>query len=115
MRIPESEWRWLGGAGHFICGDRCRFHMTTVIGSRVISTVGDFYKCEKDEIPSPMGASPHLFETMVFAADGVDSCGCHPSVTDWSELWSRRWMTATEATAGHMETCERFAHQEGTK
>lgn len=39
-RIPESEWKWYGLAAHFICGDRCQFHLATTIGGYLVSTIG---------------------------------------------------------------------------
>lgn len=40
--VPESEWRWFGLAGHFVCGRWCRFHLCTAVGEYMVSTVGLF-------------------------------------------------------------------------
>jgi len=38
--IPESKWKWFGDAGHFICSQWCQFHLCTLVGKYLISTVG---------------------------------------------------------------------------
>ncbi len=35
--------QWFGNAGHFICGQWCRFHMTTKVGKYLVSTVGQYW------------------------------------------------------------------------
>lgn len=42
-RIPESEWKWFGNAGHFICSHWCRFHLCTLVGGYIVSTVGQYW------------------------------------------------------------------------
>lgn len=42
-RIPESEWKWFGNAGHLIVAAWCRFHMCTQIGDYMVSTVGEYW------------------------------------------------------------------------
>lgn len=41
MLWPRDEWEWFGGAGHFICGQDCRFHLCTKVGPWLVSTVGE--------------------------------------------------------------------------
>lgn len=41
-RIPEVEWKWHGLPGHFICGDKCQFHLATTVGEYLVSTVGAY-------------------------------------------------------------------------
>lgn len=38
-----SEWNWFGHAGHFICGQSCRFHLCTQVGDFLVSTVGEYW------------------------------------------------------------------------
>jgi hypothetical protein len=40
-RFPS--WEWYGHAAHFICGDKCRFHLATKIGRYLVSTVGELW------------------------------------------------------------------------
>jgi hypothetical protein len=42
-RIPESQWKWFGNAGHLIIASWCRFHLCTQIGEYMISTVGEYW------------------------------------------------------------------------
>lgn len=42
IEVPRSEWEWYGLANHFICGKDCRFHLATVVGAYLVSTVGAF-------------------------------------------------------------------------
>ena len=42
-RIPESEWKWFGNAGHLCVAQWCRFHLCTQIGEYLISTVGQYW------------------------------------------------------------------------
>jgi hypothetical protein len=46
MTIPQSEWRWFGSPGHFICARDCRFHLCTQIGAVLVSTVGEYFPGE---------------------------------------------------------------------
>jgi hypothetical protein len=41
--IDMSNWKWFGHAGHFICADKCRFHLTTKVGKYLVSTVGEYW------------------------------------------------------------------------
>jgi len=41
--VTRQNWKWFGNAGHFICADSCRFHMTTLVGKYLVSTVGQMW------------------------------------------------------------------------
>ena len=41
--IPKEDWKWFGSAGHFICAHDCRFHLCTLVGNYVVSTVGELW------------------------------------------------------------------------
>jgi hypothetical protein len=41
--VPPEEWKWFGNVGHFICGHMCRFHLCTLVGEYLVSTVGEFW------------------------------------------------------------------------
>lgn len=43
VKHPQSTWRWFGSPGHFICGKQCRFHLCTLVGGYLISTVGELW------------------------------------------------------------------------
>ncbi len=41
--LDQSQWKWYGHAGHFICSRWCRFHLCTEVGNFLISTVGEYW------------------------------------------------------------------------
>jgi hypothetical protein len=138
--IPAREWKWFGHAGHFVCGNKCRFHLCTQVGRYLVSTVGEYLLPEplwdvlgpgrgitpegigdareadwiKKNGFERLGAGEETFESMVFLA-GLPcedpGCGCGmPKPISWSEMQSERWMTAGEATRGHLAYCRAAAH-----
>lgn len=126
--IPESQWRWFGNAAHFIGGQDCRFHMATLIGKFLVSTVGQYRPDSRvrEVLASARGGDRdayeqigfnRTFETMVFKAGAVcesEGCGCGlPSLDPPSELAFGGYDTAGDATRGHMELCYQVAGWEG--
>ena len=39
----KENWIFMPHAGHFICGDKCRFHLNTYVGKYIVSTVGELW------------------------------------------------------------------------
>lgn len=109
--IPESEWKWQGYAGHLIVAQWCLFHMNTVVGEYIVSTVGD-YRREGDGPRTTIGAGKEsFFETYVFKGHepcGTADCKCE-TVTNFGEIDGSRWATPREAQAGHMAFCRKYA------
>lgn len=110
---PPETWVWQGSAAHFICADRCAFHLTTVIGPWIVSTVGE-YKFRDDTADAPwrtVGAD-RLYETMVFRA-ATPKCErewCAEFHTaNGHALAFREANTRAEAHAAHTELCKLFA------
>lgn len=139
LEIPVEEWKWFGYAAHLIVGSHCRFHLATVIGKHLVSTVGEWVPDESSrEITAnvkgvqlegrgdarladwlrkcgfeQIGAG-RTYETMVFPiTDEVctePECNCGgPTMADWSELDSNGYNNRGEATKGHMEMCLKWA------
>lgn len=128
--IPQNKWRWLGHAQHFCAADNCRFHLATVVGKYVISTVGDYYPPltasskltgsaadlkagrRPERVRERIGAGEDsFFETFVFQVDTKAKkadCGC-PELKSFCEVWGERAATAQEATRKHMGMCTRIA------
>ena len=106
------EWKWFGGAGHFIGGTECRFHLCTLIGEYIVSTVGDYRpRGEQSEKPTPIGYQ-RTYETMAFRLDkfcDAPGCLCGMPLHDGRELDFAGYHCASDATAGHMEMCRRYA------
>lgn len=111
--IPASEWRWFGNAGHFICGQDCRFHLTTLVGPWLVSTVGQLLFDSNVKIGYEPVGFDRLFETMVFRAGEpckAEGCGCGlPSLSSANELDFSGYNDAAAATAGHYALCEKWA------
>jgi hypothetical protein len=41
--MKKQNWVWMPHAGHFICGNHCRFHLNTYVGKYIVSTVGELW------------------------------------------------------------------------
>ena len=138
-RIPESEWEWYGHAAHFLCSYACRWHLATVVGEYLISSVGAWVPAEgtmridaEARGISLKGRGDDLeadylkrlgyrevglgrkFETMVFRVGEercqVPSCMCgQPIVSDWCELAVAGSNDESAARTWHMALCERAA------
>ena len=108
--IKIKLWTWLGHAAHFICADKCRFRLATVVGNGkyIVSTVGEYnpYDDKKDMVHIGLG---RFYETYVFRAkiDKENNC-CGYSVKDWSEIDSLGANKAEEAARNHIEMCEKW-------
>src|SRR5688572_3663607 len=127
MTIDRSQWRWYGNAAHLIVGQDCRFHLATVIGPWIVSTVGQYLPDEsaREIIAKSHGVSltgkgderrwsfmsqigyetiglGRTFETMVFRAGPpctAEECGCGmPSLANASELDFAGYNDAKAAT-----------------
>ena len=112
VRGPQ-DWKWLGYAAHLIVGARCQFHLATVVGDYLVSTVGEYKSDHRAKDFEEIGAG-RLYETMVFRVTGevckLPDCNCGgPEVEDWSEMDTNVYNLRGDATKGHMEMCERWA------
>lgn len=114
--IPQSEWKWHGLPGHFICVKDCIFRLHTTVGKYKISTVGAMYitidgKRRLDEV----GHKRH-YETYVF-----DLTSDEPFLEiDAEELYlgkakssSEEWDTKAEKM--HLDMCFKYAEIGGDK
>lgn len=62
-----SNWKWKGLPGHFCGSDKCIFRLCTVVGDKLVSTVGAYYPDRKKPMVE-IGCDRH-YETYVFNAD----------------------------------------------
>lgn len=136
-RMNTQDWQWFGHAGHFICAQWCRFHLCTLVGQYLVSTVGEYVPdetareihCEARGIVLEGKGDARLadymkkvgfqeigcgrtYETMIFKADEQctrPDCNCGLPEIDGSELWFKGYTSAGDASAGHMEGCIRAA------
>jgi len=109
--IMRGRWQWFGLPGHFIGGNKCRFHLCTRVGKYLVSTVGDYYDSNGERQEIGLG---RFFETMVFRCGKAciePSCNClMPTLKDpGRELDFQGYKTAGEAQLGHMLTCIRWS------
>jgi len=127
--VAESEWKWYGLAGHFICGRWCRFHLATEIGPYLISTMGQYVHPRnsgaseaseavwlKDHPDGEEVGRGRCYETMVFRTTGrceSRTCGCGLPTIDPSSLDFEGYMTAREASAGHLAMCKKWSSNGG--
>lgn len=129
MSISPSEWEWFGHAGHFICGQWCRFHLCTKVGPYLVSTVGELVhprhskgseRAEaewlKDNAPGEDVGCDRKYETMVFKAGApcsLPDCNCGlPTLDDATELDMLGANKAGDARDNHMTLCEHYAEME---
>jgi len=123
--IPKSEWEWFGAPAHFICARWCRFHMVTLIGSYVVSTVGEYVhprnsgggeQAEAEWLrknwPGEDIGCDRKYETMVFRMSGrcdSETCGCGHPFIDTAVLDTTGYNTAKDANHGHRAMCDKWA------
>jgi hypothetical protein len=139
--IPKKDWQWFGSAGHLIVGHWCRFHLCTLVGGYLISTVGEYWPERSTreihaEVHDPKWLAKNRqrkgddfdhaymkrfgfetigydrkYETMVFRAGSPCECGCGIPQIDGSEQDFAGYNEAADAARGHMEICERWANE----
>ena len=61
-KYENSNWKWFGLPGHFICGDKCRFHLCTQVGNYLVSTIGQLWPERKSREISAKIDDPKWFE-----------------------------------------------------
>jgi len=119
--IPQGEWKWFGHAGHFICGAWCRFHLCTLIGKYVVSTVGDYHgvmqiRDKGERTKAEEIGCGRKYETLVFKGNGetctAAGCACGLPYIDPSEIDSLCCNTAGEATKNHYALCAKWARRQ---
>lgn len=136
--IPVLDWKWFGNAGHFIGGSDCRFHLCTLIGDILVSTVGQYFPdSDARDILAESREKPlegkgdyrradwmkkfgyedigyqRKFETMAFKVSGrvctAKDCDCGMPEIIPSEIGFDSYNDAGSATKGHVEICRKVA------
>lgn len=128
MNYPENTWKWYGKSGHFICGEWCRFHLCTVVGPFLVSTIGEYVHprhsgggetAEREYLKDhPYGEEvgyQRFYETMVFIAGEPCTCGCGQPRVDGHDLDFRGYNDPLSASEGHRELCSKWAEQAAPK
>ena len=126
-------------AGHFICGNDCRFHLNTYVGKYIVSTVGElwfdqnarrihasvFDKKWYTENINKMGDNfdavymkrfgyeelgiGRTYETMVFKATRDKVNTCCPWTMVSEELDMEGYKSANDAYKGHLKLCRKWS------
>ena len=112
--IPQAKWQWFGSPGHFIGAWNCHYHLCTLVGKWLISTVGEYYPL-KSKQPGTLGCDKRLYETMVFRAGRrCQNMGCNcampfigPKVLDMMAATVRG-----NTAKNHMAMCMKWAKKE---
>ena len=123
--IPRTCWKWFGDPGHFICGQWCRFHLTTQVGKVLVSTLGRYVhprhsagsgKADGEYLAKNINGDEigfcRTYETMVFVAgftcrSELSGCGMPDTVRPGIDM--RGYNDAGAATRGHLAMCRRWA------
>ncbi|KKM13440.1 hypothetical protein LCGC14_1716210 [marine sediment metagenome] len=136
--MKRDKWVWMGHAGHFILGHRCRFHLSTYVGKYIVSTVGELWN---DRLVREIHAKIYdkkwlseniylkgdifdaayfkkfgyeevgcnrLFETMVFKAKKSEN-KCCPYEMISGEKDFEGYNTDEDAYKGHIELCTKWS------
>lgn len=126
-------------AGHFICGDKCRFHLNTYVGGHVVSTLGELWSERSSREIHAKVFDPRwfeqnrqlkgyyfdnvymkkfgfetiglnrLYETMVFKAKKTKNKCCPYSKVSDSELDFEGYNDVGKAVKGHMKYCKKWS------
>jgi hypothetical protein len=137
--VARENWEWFGVASHLIVGNDCRFHLATIVGPRLVSTVGewlpdsstwDIFANSRGVVLEGIGderrnqflrdvgfveiGAGRTYETMVFRTSDErcdeDDCHCgQPRVAEWGELDSDAYNERGDAQRGHYAMCDKWA------
>ncbi len=135
--ICQDQWEWFGDAGHLIVSSKCQFHLCTLVGRFLVSTVGKYLPDEevREIIARYRGVTlsgkgdaraydfmrqigyeeigaDRTFETMVFLAGercNSADCYCGMPKINGHELDADGYNDAGSATKGHYAMCEKWA------
>lgn len=108
--FPRTRWKWQGSAGHFCAADRCRYHLCTVVGPWLVSTIGEYFP-RNDETQQTVGLD-RMFETMVFRVEPCDRADCREfHQTSGEELDFAAANTRAEAQREHERLCDAWSRK----
>ncbi len=131
--MSKQDWVWMPHAGHFICGDKCRFHLNTRVGEFIVSTVGEYWPdaptreiladsrrirlegrgdAREADYMRKIGYEDlglgRKYETMVFKAKESSHKCCPFTMDTPTDLDMAGYNDPGEAYAGHLEMCEKW-------
>jgi hypothetical protein len=114
MQTPSTEWEFFGSPLHFCASFNCHFHLGTLVGPWVVSTVGEYVPYpEKSRYIFEEIGSGRTYETFVFRATGERceriECNCDQPEWTGSEVDSEGYTERGDAQRGHYAMCEKWA------
>lgn len=109
-----NGWIWLGEAAHYICGPWCRWHLATVVGPWLVSSVGEYVPRNGDRAGSDIETigADRFYETMVFRAKRCEcgERGCAGwRIANGNNVDFAAANTAAEASANHMAMLNKWS------
>lgn len=109
--IPQSDWKWYGMAAHFICAADCLFHMATLVGDHLVSSVGDLRLHQGGGVRGERQTIGHerTYETFVFKAGPICTCGCGMPTIEGHEIDTEPANDPATARENHMAMCAKYA------
>ncbi len=133
--MNKVNWVWMPHAGHFVCGNECRFRLNTYVGGYIVSTVGEYLP--DSAVREILGDLRKLnlegrgddrqadflrkngfekigcdrtYETMVFKARRSKN-KCCPWEVSGSELDYAPYNDADSAYEGHLKLCQKWSRK----
>jgi hypothetical protein len=111
----REKWEWFGHSGHLVVGRQCQFHLCTLVGNFLVSTVGEYVPPSGTTEEFEEIGCDRLYETMVFKTTGdrctSQECNCGMPEVKWSELDFDGYNQAGSATVGHMKMCTKWSRR----
>lgn len=134
---PKADWKWFGNVGHFIAGSSCQFHLCTVVGPWLVSTIGEYWPDREVRAITARSRGIEItgrgdlwdadymekigwgevglnrqYETMVFVAGKpctVPECRCGIPSISGEERDFAGYNERRHATVGHRRFCDRWS------
>ena len=138
--MKKDKWIWMPHAGHFILGDRCKFHLNTYVGKYIVSTIGELWNdqsvrrihadiYDKNWYLENMNKKGDKFDNAYMKRFGYEEIGCNrkyetmvfkarksehkccPYEMTGSELDFEGYNTAEDAYKGHLKLCKKWSEK----
>jgi len=138
--IKKDKWIWMPHAGHFILGNKCRFHLNTYVGKYIVSTVGELWNdadirriyagiYDKEWYAKNQFKKGDNFDSAYFEKFGYEELGiertyetmvfrakksehkCCPYERIAGEIDFDGYKSADDAYSGHLKMCKKWANK----
>lgn len=133
---PKDKWIWMPHPAHFICARDCRFHLSTVVGKFIVSTLGEYLPdapvreilatsrgvhlegrgdARRSDYMKKIGYETIgyecLYETMVFKAVKSNNKCCPYRQDSGESLDFAGYNDEGEAYKGHLAMCRKWVRR----